>query len=189
MFWQTIIGNFCPFCSYCCRFNNFCRTNCWMTLKVENFVISLPYLLILMCCFLLNQLLIFIEKFLPLPGFEPRTSQVPSQCATIWAIQAWIIKIFYNISVSSTLVRANQSANTLFCSVKIQDWPWARASPATRILESSKYRMFTFLMASHAIGRKIWIPDRLKDVLASGIQIPFQSSTFWWLKVLQVAVS
>ena len=27
----------------------------------------------------INQLLIFIEKLSPLPGFEPRTSQVPSQ--------------------------------------------------------------------------------------------------------------
>ena len=26
----------------------------------------------------INQLLIFIEKLSPLPGFEPRTSQVPS---------------------------------------------------------------------------------------------------------------
>ena len=38
----------------------------------------------------INQLLIFIEKFSPLPGFEPRTSRLPSPCATNWAIQAWI---------------------------------------------------------------------------------------------------
>ena len=38
----------------------------------------------------INQLLIFIEKFSPLPGFEPQTSRVPSWCATNWAIQAWI---------------------------------------------------------------------------------------------------
>ena len=30
----------------------------------------------------INQLLIFVEKLSPLPGFEPRTSQVPSQCAS-----------------------------------------------------------------------------------------------------------
>ena len=37
------------------------------------------------------QLLIFTEKFLPLPGFEPRTSLVPSRYATNWAILAWNI--------------------------------------------------------------------------------------------------
>ena len=36
----------------------------------------------------INQLLIFIEKFSPLPGFEPQTSQVPSRCATNRAIRA-----------------------------------------------------------------------------------------------------
>ena len=36
------------------------------------------------------QLLIFIEKFLPLLGFEPVTFPVPSQYATNWAILAWI---------------------------------------------------------------------------------------------------
>ena len=30
----------------------------------------------------INQLIIFMEKFSPLPGFEPRTSRVPSRCAT-----------------------------------------------------------------------------------------------------------
>ena len=38
----------------------------------------------------INQLLIFTEKFLPLPGFEPRTSPVPSRYATNWAILAWM---------------------------------------------------------------------------------------------------
>ena len=33
---------------------------------------------------------ICIEKLSPLPGFEPRTSRVPSRCTTNWAIQAWI---------------------------------------------------------------------------------------------------
>ena len=32
----------------------------------------------------------FIEKFSPLPGFEPGTSPVPSRYATNWAILAWI---------------------------------------------------------------------------------------------------
>ena len=36
------------------------------------------------------QLLFFIEKFSPLPGFEPGTSSVPSLYATNWAILAWI---------------------------------------------------------------------------------------------------
>ena len=36
------------------------------------------------------QLLIFTEKFSPLPEFEPRTSPVPSWYATNWAILAWI---------------------------------------------------------------------------------------------------
>ena len=39
----------------------------------------------------INQLLIFIKKFSPLLGFEPHTYQVPSRCATNWAIQAWIV--------------------------------------------------------------------------------------------------
>ena len=30
----------------------------------------------------INQLFIFIEKFLPLLGFEPQASQVPSRCTT-----------------------------------------------------------------------------------------------------------
>ena len=29
-----------------------------------------------------------MKKLSPLPGFETRTSQVPSRCATIWALQA-----------------------------------------------------------------------------------------------------
>ena len=37
------------------------------------------------------QLLIFTEKFSPLPEFEPGTSPVPSWYATNWAILAWII--------------------------------------------------------------------------------------------------
>ena len=43
------------------------------------------------------QLLIFIEKFSPLPGFEPGTSPVPSRYATNWAILAWMIsyKVWY----------------------------------------------------------------------------------------------
>ena len=41
---------------------------------------------------LVNQLLIFIEKFSPMRGFEPQTSQVPSRCTTNWAIQAWSLK-------------------------------------------------------------------------------------------------
>ena len=41
-----------------------------------------------------NQLLIFTEKFSFLPGFEPRTSSVPSRYATNWAILAWISNIF-----------------------------------------------------------------------------------------------
>ena len=36
------------------------------------------------------QLLIFTEKFWPLPGFDPVTSPVPSRYATNWAILAWI---------------------------------------------------------------------------------------------------
>ena len=39
------------------------------------------------------QLLIFIEKFSPLPGFELGTSPVPSRYATNWAILAWIFPI------------------------------------------------------------------------------------------------
>ena len=41
--------------------------------------------------FLFN-LVIFIEKFSPLPGFEPGTSPVPSRNATNWAILARINK-------------------------------------------------------------------------------------------------
>ena len=36
------------------------------------------------------KLLIFIEKFSPLPGFGPGTYTVPSRYATNWAILAWI---------------------------------------------------------------------------------------------------
>ena len=38
-------------------------------------------------------MLIFIEKFSTLPGFEPVTSPVPSHYATNWAILAWISQI------------------------------------------------------------------------------------------------
>ena len=38
----------------------------------------------------INQLLIFTEKLLPLPGFETETSSVPNRYATNWAILAWI---------------------------------------------------------------------------------------------------
>ena len=37
-----------------------------------------------------NQLLIFIEKFSSLPGFEPQTSWEPRWCATNRAMQAWM---------------------------------------------------------------------------------------------------
>ena len=40
--------------------------------------------------FKFNQLLIFIEKFLPLPGFEPGMAPVPSRYASNWVILAWI---------------------------------------------------------------------------------------------------
>ena len=40
--------------------------------------------------FKFNQLLIFIEKFSPLPGFEPGTSRVPSRYANNWTILAWV---------------------------------------------------------------------------------------------------
>ena len=40
--------------------------------------------------FKFNQLLILIEKLLPLPGFQPRTSPIPRRYATKWAILAWI---------------------------------------------------------------------------------------------------
>ena len=39
-------------------------------------------------------LIILIEKFSPLPGFERRTSTVPSRYATNWAILAWITSFF-----------------------------------------------------------------------------------------------
>ena len=41
----------------------------------------------------INQLLIFTEKFSPLPGFEPGTSPVPSRYNTNLAILAWIWKV------------------------------------------------------------------------------------------------
>ena len=44
-----------------------------------------------------HLLLIFIEKFLHLPGFEPETSPLPSRYATSWAILAWIFHIYINI--------------------------------------------------------------------------------------------
>ena len=43
----------------------------------------------------IDQLLIFTEKFSPLPGFEPRTSPVPSRYATNWAILAWTILKYF----------------------------------------------------------------------------------------------
>ena len=53
---------------------------------------SAEYILELCMCIQIqiNQLIVFIEKLSPLSGFEPRTSRVPSRCATNWAIQAWI---------------------------------------------------------------------------------------------------
>ena len=56
----------------------------------------------------INQLLIFIENFFPLPGFEPRTSRVPSQCATNWTIQSWIISSNLQISdIMGSQIRVN----------------------------------------------------------------------------------
>ena len=51
---------------------------------------SAKYILELYICIQIqiNQLLIFIEKFLPLPEFEPRTSRVTSRCVTNWAFLA-----------------------------------------------------------------------------------------------------
>ena len=59
------------------------------------------------------QLLIFNEKFAPLTGFEPGTSQVPNLYDTNWAILGWIFfyrsltqgfnfyqKIIYSESIS-----------------------------------------------------------------------------------------
>ena len=56
---------------------------------------SAEYILELYVCIQIqtNQLLIFTEKFLSLPGFEPGTSPEPNRYATNWAILAWIEKV------------------------------------------------------------------------------------------------
>ena len=51
-----------------------------------------------------NQLLIFIEKLLRLPGFEPQTSRVPSRFATSWAIQAWIVLYLACLSLNRNIL-------------------------------------------------------------------------------------
>ena len=55
---------------------------------IVSIIYSIIYILELHVCIQIwiNQLLLFIEKFLPLPGFEPQTSRVPSRCADKWAI-------------------------------------------------------------------------------------------------------
>ena len=55
---------------------------------------------------LYTQLLIFIEKFLPLSGFEPGNSPVPSGYATKWAILAWIT-IKFTLDVNLTHRKSN----------------------------------------------------------------------------------
>ena len=57
----------------------------WFTNCIESRFYAVPFK------FKFNQLLIFIEKFSPLPGFEPGISPVPSRYATNWAILALII--------------------------------------------------------------------------------------------------
>ena len=52
----------------------------------------------------INQLIILIEKLSPLPGFEPRTSQVPSRCATNWAIQDTTDPLCFNSFYSGEML-------------------------------------------------------------------------------------
>ena len=56
----------------------------WSTSCIEPRFYTAPFK------FEFNQLLIFLQKFSPLPGFELGTSPVPSRYATSWAILAWI---------------------------------------------------------------------------------------------------
>ena len=51
-----------------------------------------------------------LKFFLPLPGFEPGTSPVPSQFATNWAILAWMrVKSYY----TKTRKYSNKSTHVL----------------------------------------------------------------------------
>ena len=60
------------------------------------------------------QLLIFIEKFSPLLGFEPSTYPVPSQYATNWAILAWIIKTVKPTVTKGTVVKPCSTIPNIF---------------------------------------------------------------------------
>ena len=79
--------SFNPDTSFTCFMVTFCGQLSWSTSCVEPRFYAAPFK------FDFIQLLIFIEKFLPLLGFKPRTSPlpVPSRYATNWAILAWII--------------------------------------------------------------------------------------------------
>ena len=59
-------------------------TNLSYSLIMIEYSLALPgsHILIQFIVLYFNQLLISIEKFLPLPGFEPGTSPVPSRYAT-----------------------------------------------------------------------------------------------------------
>ena len=61
------------------------------------------------------HLLIFTEKFLPLPVFEPVTSLVPSRFATNWAFLAWIllVVVMSNLIFFSCLATLNNNRKLL----------------------------------------------------------------------------
>ena len=82
--------------------------------------------------FLFN-VVIFIEKFSPLPGFEPGTSPVPSRNATNWAILAWINKknLIFDLTLENTQERTfwqilQTKLNFIFWKMKI--WPISSTS-------------------------------------------------------------
>ena len=58
-----------------------------------------------------NQLLISIEKFSPLPEFEPETSPVSSRYATNWAILAWIFFLALQLCLASNNSTAQPLVN------------------------------------------------------------------------------
>ena len=84
------------------------------------------------------QLLIFTEKFLPLPGFEPGTSPVPSRYATNWAILAWIVtKKLRNFFIWRTSW-SRICEHLIICTWVVVDSKLRRVGVTTRVSLSSQ---------------------------------------------------
>ena len=111
----------------------------------------------------LIQLLIFIQKLLHLPGFEPGTSLVPIRYATNWAILAWIL------------------CNKLSGTLNVSPWQWPPTFTAFDNYSSSLNRYI------YTVGFQIPVLSGIQILDLFGIQMLKRCVVHKW-SVFQMVV-